>query len=296
MPRFSPGFAAGRCSVPSLVGSGRASASFALDSAAFAAASVAAFAAASSASLRARRAASASCFARMSACWRAASACERLASASREAISCGVRMLGRGVRARLGGAASATGSDGAGSTSGSGSGSGWAGGAATTSGSGSGSGAGGSGFDYRLGNRSDLGLGQGLGQRDGRRFDDAGRRGLVLAADEDALLAHLDLDRAGLAARVRRADLGGLLARQRDLLLGVGRRAVLLAQVVEQARLVLLGQVVAEALAGDAGGRELLDERARGHPKFGRELFDRRLRHAASRNRAHRDGDALSRS
>ena len=70
-----------------------------------------------------------------------------------------------------------------------------------------------------------------------------------LAPDQHALLAHLDLDRARLAGRVRRLDLRRLLARQRDPLLRLRRSAVLLAQVVEQARLVLLGELVAFLLA-----------------------------------------------
>src|SRR6185436_8125986 len=56
--------------------------------------------------------------------------------------------------------------------------------------------------------------------------------------------------------------------------------AVLLAQVVEETRLVLLGEVVAHLLRGDARRGELLDERPRRHLELGRELFDRRLRHA----------------
>jgi hypothetical protein len=45
-----------------------------------------------------------------------------------------------------------------------------------------------------------------------------GRSGGVVALDEGALLAHLDLDGAGLAARIGLLDLAGRLARQRDLL------------------------------------------------------------------------------
>ena len=54
---------------------------------------------------------------------------------------------------------------------------------------------------------------------DRRGVDSTGAPGagaLLLAVDEHALLAHLDLDRARLAARVGLLDLGGLLARQRD--------------------------------------------------------------------------------
>src|SRR5207237_3868296 len=66
-------------------------------------------------------------------------------------------------------------------------------------------------------------------------------RGIV-ALDERALLAHLDLDRAGLAARVRLLDLAGRLAGQRDLLALAPVRAVRGAQVVEQPLLVCVVQ------------------------------------------------------
>ena len=46
----------------------------------------------------------------------------------------------------------------------------------------------------------------------------AARLGAVVALDEDALLAHLDLDGARLAGGIGLLDLAGLLARQRDLL------------------------------------------------------------------------------
>ena len=73
--------------------------------------------------------------------------------------------------------------------------------------------------------------------------------GLPLAAPRASrltntrFLAHFDLDGARLAGRVRFLDLGGLLARQRDLALRLGG-AMRLAQVLEQPRLVLLGQRV----------------------------------------------------
>ena len=73
----------------------------------------------------------------------------------------------------------------------------------------------------------------------------------VVALDEGALLAHLDLDGARLAARIGLLDLAGRLARQRDLLaLAAGGGAVRGAQEVEQALLVGLGQrVVGRRLA-----------------------------------------------
>ena len=68
-----------------------------------------------------------------------------------------------------------------------------------------------------------------------------GRRGIgPVSLDENAFLAHLDLDRACPAGTVCGLDFGRLLARQRDLLFLL-LAAVLLAQVVEQARLVLFG-------------------------------------------------------
>src|SRR6185295_14010084 len=103
------------------------------------------------------------------------------------------------------------------------------------------------------------------GRRSGCRF--------LLAANEDALLAHLDLDRARFAALIGGLDLRRRLARQRDLLLGLGGGAVLLAQVVEQTGLVLLGELVAGLLDVDTGRGELLDERARRHLELGSELF-----------------------
>jgi hypothetical protein len=67
--------------------------------------------------------------------------------------------------------------------------------------------------------------------RRGRHF--VGRR--VVALDEGALLANLDLDRAGLAARIGLLDLAGRLAGERDLLALAAGRAVRGAQVIEQA-------------------------------------------------------------
>ena len=66
----------------------------------------------------------------------------------------------------------------------------------------------------------------------------------VVALDEGALLAHLDLDRARLAAGIGLLDLAGRLARQRDLLALGTAGAVRGAQEVEQALLVGLGQRV----------------------------------------------------
>src|SRR5262249_49766521 len=72
------------------------------------------------------------------------------------------------------------------------------------------------------------------GRRQRDFFDGGGRnrrrRSLVLTPHEHALLAHLDLDGARLAAGVCGLDLARLLARQRDALLRVTLGAVLLAQ------------------------------------------------------------------
>ena len=120
---------------------------------------------------------------------------------------------------------------------------------------------------------------RGRRRRSGRFLDD--RRRFLVALHEDAFLAHLDLDRAGLAHRSRGLDFRGLLTRQRDLLLRLAGGAMLLLQILEQLRLVLLGQVVTLPLAVDAGLGELLEQRARRQLQLCRELFDCRVRHAA---------------
>src|SRR4029079_1055434 len=108
--------------------------------------------------------------------------------------------------------------------------------------------------------RGELGLAdEGGGRNLGRLLDDGRRLGLV-ALDEDTLLAHLDLDRPRLAGGPGGLDLARLLTRERDLLLRLAGRAVLLLQVLEQLRLVLLGQVVALLLAVDTRLGKLLDE------------------------------------
>jgi hypothetical protein len=106
------------------------------------------------------------------------------------------------------------------------------------------------------------------------------RRGLiarrrVVALDESALLAHLDLDRAGLAARIGLLDLAGRLACQRDLLALAARgRAVSRAQEVEQALLVRLAERVVGRRLLDAGRLQLLEQRSSRAIQLGCQLGD----------------------
>jgi hypothetical protein len=95
-----------------------------------------------------------------------------------------------------------------------------------------------------------------------------------VALDERALLAHLDLDGAGLAAGIGLLDLAGRLAGQRDLLALAPRGTVRGTQVVEQPLLVGLGQRVIGGRLGDACRLELL-EQCRGRAvELGGELGD----------------------
>ncbi|MGF6466349.1 hypothetical protein QFZ89_001507 [Paraburkholderia youngii] len=93
------------------------------------------------------------------------------------------------------------------------------------------------------------------------------RDGLV-AADERALLAHLDLNGASFARRIGLLDLRRMPARQRDLALVGIVRAMRLAQVIEQTRLVRLGQVVVFARFLDARCLQLLEQHASRHFQF----------------------------
>ena len=88
--------------------------------------------------------------------------------------------------------------------------------------------------------------------------------GGVVALDEGALLAHFDLDGAGLAARIRLLDLAGRLAGQRDLLALAPGGAVRVAQVVEQPLLVCVVQRVVGRRLGDACGLQLFEQRCSG--------------------------------
>src|SRR6185312_8312947 len=61
------------------------------------------------------------------------------------------------------------------------------------------------------------------------------------------------------------------------------RVSVLPAQVIEQAGLVLLGELIAGFLGRDPCRRELLEERRGRHLEFACELLDRHLGHACLR-------------
>jgi hypothetical protein len=95
---------------------------------------------------------------------------------------------------------------------------------------------------------------------------------------EGALLAHLHLDRARLAGRVRLLDLRRLLAREGDLLLLV-LLAVHFLQIVEQARLVQLGDRVLTGALLHAGRVQLLEQQRHRQLQLVGELGDVRLGH-----------------
>src|SRR5438309_395779 len=102
---------------------------------------------------------------------------------------------------------------------------------------------------------------------------------LRVALDEDALFLDLDLDGARFPARVGLLDdFGGLLARQRDLVLGF-RRAVRLAQVFQEPGLVLLRKNVFGHLLVHAGRAQLLEQLRRRHFQLAGELGNARLGH-----------------
>ena len=105
------------------------------------------------------------------------------------------------------------------------------------------------------------GLGNGRRRSVGDRLHRLGRgRMSLVALDEGALLAHLDLDRARTAGGVGLLDLGGRLLGQRDLLaLGVDR-AVAGLQEAEQALLVGLGERVGDGSLGHARALELVKQ------------------------------------
>ncbi len=125
-----------------------------------------------------------------------------------------------------------------------------------------------------------LGALRGVDDRDrglrGRRFGLG--RGALVALHEDALLAHLDLDRARLAGAVGLLDRRRLLARDRDLLLlDAVAGAMGAPQRIEQASLVFLAEVVAVGRLAHAGSAQLLEQ------PIGREMqLRRKLGHCSA--------------
>ena len=92
-----------------------------------------------------------------------------------------------------------------------------------------------------------------------------------IALDQHALLAHFDLNGPGTTMGVGGLDLRGLLARQGDLVLGLGF-AVRTAQIVEQAGFVLVGQRIAAPGLADTGAAKLLEQRLDRHFEFNGKL------------------------
>ena len=101
----------------------------------------------------------------------------------------------------------------------------------------------------------------------------------VIALDEHALLANLDLDRAGLARSVGLLDLAGALASQRDLLAISTDCAMRLAQEFEQAFPVGIGQRVVGRTLRDTSRLQLLEQRPGRTVELGCELGDGRHGH-----------------
>ena len=108
-----------------------------------------------------------------------------------------------------------------------------------------------------------------------------GFRQQLVALDEDALLADLDLHGTRAAGGIGSLDLAGLLARQRDLRLRRGF-TVGSPQVFEQACLVLLGEQILCSLLLDARFLELLEKDGCRHAQFAGELGDAHLIHSHS--------------
>ena len=128
------------------------------------------------------------------------------------------------------------------------------------------------GLDDRLDHRFDDGLDF---RHCGRNFDRQlgnGLRGMLpgFPLDENALLAHLDLNGPGAPVRIGRLDFRCLLAGQRDL----GLRLVTMrpAQVFKQPGLVLVGQRIGAGLLADTGLAQLLEQGRFRHLEFNGEL------------------------
>ncbi len=116
-----------------------------------------------------------------------------------------------------------------------------------------------------------------LGGVDLRRLGNRGRsrrRRRLVALDEGALLADLDLDGARLAAGISLLDFAGRFPRQRDLLaLGTGR-AVGGTQVIEQPLLVGVGQGIVRRRLADPCRLQLIEQCSSGAVQLGGELGD----------------------
>ena len=110
------------------------------------------------------------------------------------------------------------------------------------------------------------------------RRDRGGRDLGRIALHEDAFLAHLDLHRAVLAGGIGLADLAGLLAGQRDLVLALDG-AVRAAQVFQQPRLVLVAERVLGHALFHPGRAQLLEQHRGRHLQLARKLGDAGLRH-----------------
>lgn len=90
----------------------------------------------------------------------------------------------------------------------------------------------------------------------------------VVALDERALLAHLDLNGASLTRCVGLLDLRRVPASQRDLALVAIGRTVRLAQMIEQTRLVRLRQRIVLARFLDARCLQLFEQHTSRHFQF----------------------------
>ena len=77
--------------------------------------------------------------------------------------------------------------------------------------------------------------------------------------DQSPFLANFDLYGSGTAAAVRGLDLAGRFAGQGDFGLALAA-AMLAAEIVQQARFVLVGEGIADSLDGHTRGLQLLHQ------------------------------------
>ena len=129
------------------------------------------------------------------------------------------------------------------------------------------------GFDHRSGCRH-------FSPGNGRRSNSS-RHGhvAVIALDEGALLAHFDLDGAGLAGGIGLLDFTGGLFHQRDFFPVVNRHAMAGLQMRQQFLLVGLGQCIGGRTLGDTGRLELFKQCFGGFLEFAGELGDSNTGH-----------------